>query len=281
MNKALLPIVKRFIAGETIEGAVARVRHLNSQGVRGLVDYLGEHSKAKDEAEKAVRVYLEVLALVKREGLESDVSLKLTHFGLDLGKRDCIRRVKKVCAAAKAQKAFVWVDMEDSAYTQDTIDAYDFIFHEYKNAGLCLQACLKRTEKDLELELRRKGKIRLVKGAYREQPSVAFQRKSGVDESFSRLQQRLFEKGDNFAIATHDLKLLHEAKHLKVLHSGKNFEVQMLMGVRDSLKPQLVREGFNVSEYVPFGENWLPYYSRRLREVRNLGFALKAALLMR
>jgi proline dehydrogenase len=273
---------RRFIAGETIEDAIAAVRQLQSQGLMCTLDYLGESVTSLAEADTATREYLQLIDAVDRAGVERNLSLKLTQLGLDVDRAICLDNLRKILTAAQLCNFFVRIDMESSAYTDSTLDIFETAWKlGHRNLGVVLQSCLYRTEKDFERVNALGARIRLVKGAYREPNSVAFQRKSDVDAAYMRLAKRLLSEGTYPAIATHDESILNDVKRFAAERSIPNdaYEFQMLYGIRRDLQNALRRDGYRLRVYVPFGREWFPYFMRRLGErPANIGFVIRGVL---
>ena len=269
---------RRFIAGETVEEAVATARDLESQGLLHTLDYLGESVASLAEADAATRDYLRVIDAVKEAGVIRNLSLKLTQLGLDVDRATAVDNLRRILD--HAFDFFIRIDMESSAYTQVTLDIFEILWEQgYRNIGVVLQADLFRTEADEERISRLGGRIRLVKGAYREAKTVAYQKKTDVDERYALLIKRLLERGHYPAIATHDIRMIDLARsHADALGRNRDaFEFQMLFGIRRDLQHMLVRDGYRVRIYVPFGRQWFPYFMRRLGErPANLGFVLRS-----
>ncbi|MCX7938244.1 MAG: proline dehydrogenase family protein [Thermoflexales bacterium] len=271
---------RRFVAGETLEQAIAAVRALNQKGVRATLDFLGESVTRRDEAWAAGDEYLRALDAIARHGLIANVSLKLTQFGLDIDAQFCMENVRRVVARAKELNNFVRVDMEDSAHTQATLDIVRQLHAEFGNVGAVLQAYLYRTRDDLVALADAGVRIRLCKGAYNEPPSVAFARKADVDRNYATLIPVLLARATRYpaefggrvpplaAFATHDVRLIAQVQRKAAAHHvpREAFEFQMLYGVRPSLQTQLVQQGYAVRAYVPYGAHWYPYFMRRLAE---------------
>lgn len=276
MSSLLLGFARHWIAGETAADALTRTKDANSRRIAGIINLLGEQATGRDEVLRAVEEYSYLLKRIREEGIDSTISVKPTQLGLSLKKDFYYESLRTLVDEARAQKNFVWIDMENSPYTQDTLDTYLQLLSTYENVGVCIQAYLKRSEDDVRVILARGGKIRLCKGAYGESREIAIKSRKEISANFARLMTILFEKGDNFAIATHDQELIEEA--LELSESFKpHFEFQMLLGVRDNLKDKLVAKGHHVSEYIPYGRNWLPYFLRRLRErKRNILLLLRS-----
>jgi proline dehydrogenase len=271
----------RFVAGEELADGVVVAQALNTQGLKVTLDHLGESVTNAPEANAAAQAYLPALEAIAAEGLEANISLKLTQLGLDISRELCVANLRQVLDRARALgDIFVRLDMESSAYTDRTLDLHEELWGAgYRDVGVVLQACLYRTAADLERELRLGTRVRLCKGAYREPPEIAWPSKAAVDASFARLMERLVLEGNYPAIATHDERLLRRAQDFARRNriAPERFEFQMLFGVRRDLQFQLVRQGYNVRVYVPYGRHWYPYLVRRLAErPANLGFFLRS-----
>jgi proline dehydrogenase len=273
---------RRFIAGESIEEAVAAVRPMRDRGFHLTLDYLGESVKTADEADAATREYIGILDTIVESGIERNVSVKLTQLGLDVDRATAVDNLRRILEPATEHEFFVRIDMENSPYTDVTVQIFETLWQqEHRNIGVVLQSALMRTEQDLQRMLRLGARVRLVKGAYLEPKSVAYQKKSDVDEAFVRLMKRLLDEGAYPAIATHDPAMIAATKAhaAEKGYSKDRFEFQMLYGVRRDLQAGLVREGYRVRIYVPFGDQWFPYFMRRLGErPANVGFVLKGIL---
>jgi proline dehydrogenase len=271
---------RRFIAGETTEDAITAVRQLQSQGLLSTLDYLGESVTSLAEADTATREYLHLIDAVDRAGVERNLSLKLTQLGLDVDRAICLDNLRKILTAAQLCGFFVRIDMESSIHTETTLDIFETVWKlGHRNAGVVLQSCLYRTEKDFERVNALGARIRLVKGAYREPKSVAFQQKSDVDAAYVRLAKRLLSEGTYPAIATHDEAILDEVKRFAAERTVPidGYEFQMLYGIRRDLQNALRRAGYRVRVYVPFGREWFPYFMRRLGErPANVAFVIKS-----
>lgn len=265
MERFLFRIAKQWIAGDTMEQALESARLANKNGMDAIINKLGEHMTSKNQIDNTVSEYLILVSNLHKSKVEGGVSIKPTQIGLSKNKNECAENFGKIIEKASLSQSFVWIDMESSEHTDDTIRIYDELFDKYERLGIALQANLKRTLKDLSELLKKGAKVRLVKGAYHEDKKTAFQTRKEVDENYKKLMEVLFVNGNEFGIATHDSKLIDEAIQLYKTHERK-FEFQMLKGIRDELKPILVKKGFSVSEYIPYGTNWLPYSIRRLKE---------------
>jgi proline dehydrogenase len=259
---------KRFVAGETLEQALAVSRKLNGEGIFITLDHLGESVTTLDEAAQARDVYINTLAAIHEAGIEGNVSLKLTQFGLDLSPAQCRANVEQLVRQAAGMGGFVRVDMESSEYTDRTLDLVTGLHEEYGAVGTVIQAYLRRSRQDVEKLCARGIRVRLCKGAYLEPHSVAFPKKEEVDRNYIELMQVLLDTGVYPAIATHDEKMIAATKAHVALNklSKEAFEFQMLYGIRRDLQRRLVAEGYRMRLYVPFGRAWYPYYMRRLAE---------------
>jgi proline dehydrogenase len=271
---------RRFIAGETIADAIAAVRDIEARGMHHTLDYLGESVGTRSAAETATREYLTLIEDVHRAGVEKNLSLKLTQLGLDIDKAICIDNLRRILAAADKCGFFVRIDMESSHYTEVTLEIFETVWrHGSHNVGVVLQSCLYRTEQDFERVNRLGARIRLVKGAYREPKTVAYQKKSDVDAAYLRLAQRLLTEGTYPAIATHDETILDEVRRFAAARaiSADRYEFQMLYGIRRDLQKSLTEQGYTMRVYVPFGKEWFPYFMRRLGErPANVAFVLRS-----
>jgi proline dehydrogenase len=256
---------RQWIAGETLDKAVEKVKKGNKSGIGAIINFLGEHVRSQGEAEMNVEENLKILHAIERSKLGASLSIKLTQLGLMIDKDLCLSNVDTIVSSAVSKNIFVWIDMENSSYTEITIDIYLSINKKYGNTGIAIQANLKRSESDVRRILAQGGIIRLVKGAYAEKKEIAYTGRSEIAINFSRLMGYIFYKSPFFAIATHDELLINEAIEVNKIHRIK-IEFQMLMGVREELKNRLVRQGFTVIDYIPYGEAWFPYTTRRIRE---------------
>jgi proline dehydrogenase len=271
-------MARRFVAGETLEEAIAAARHCNDLGMLASLDYLGENVSTTADAQRARDAYLEVFDRIAQEKLYANVSCKLTQLGLDLSAEFCEGLVLSVVERAAAYENFLRVDMEGSIYTQRTIELVKRIRSRNPAVGTVIQAYLYRSEGDVRDLLAYGCWIRLCKGAYKESAEVAFERKRDVDGNFVRLTQILLSSGFYHAIATHDPHMIGETIRWAAAQkiSKDDFEFQMLYGVRTDLQRRLVRDGYRIRIYIPYGRDWFPYFMRRLAErPANLGFLLR------
>ena len=257
--------VRQWIAGETLEEAILKTKNINKAGFGAIINFLGEHVTDKSQAMENVNENIRLLGAIENSRVNSSISIKLTQLGLLIEKDFCMSNVEKIVSTAVSKNIFVWIDMENSPYTEDTIDIYLDIFNKFGSSGIVIQANLKRSEKDVKRITAEGGIIRLVKGAYSEKKDIAFSSRSEITKNFSELMGYLFYKSAFFAIATHDTKLINEAVEVNKAHR-RRLEFQMLMGVRDEMKRDLAAKGFNVVNYIPYGKKWFPYTIRRLKE---------------
>jgi proline dehydrogenase len=272
-------LVDRFVAGNTLEDAVGAIKELNSRGIGGILDHLGEGVADARGAQDAANDYLAAVKRIEETRLDTTVSIKLTQLGLAFDKQRCIEHVHALASEAQAAGARMEIDIEQSQYVTDTLEVYRTLQADFPDLRVALQAYMRRTPVDLETMASLRPRIRLVKGAYAEPRAVAFQKKSEIDAQYAFLIDWLFEKGTDPAIASHDGKLLAHAKQTAAsAGDGKtNFEIQMLYGVRRDLQEQLASEGYRVRTYVPYGSAWYPYLTRRIAErPSNLLFSLRA-----
>ena len=268
----------RFVAGETLDDAVRVVREANRNGIRASLDLLGENTRSRVDAENAARQVITIIDRIRAEALDCNVSLKLTQLGLGLDDEFCAVNLMSIVRHAKERGGYVRVDMEDSSFTQRTLDIVTRAHAESDSVGTVIQAYLYRSEEDVRMLLSRGIRIRLCKGAYLEPATVAFNAKKDTDANFVKLTGILLDSGLYHGIATHDEAMIRAAKS----HAASNgtprerYEFQMLYGVRRDLQQKLAAEGYNVRVYVPFGTHWYPYFMRRLAErPANVFFILK------
>lgn len=261
----LIRFARQWIAGEALGDAIISTKKANSKGLGAIINFLGEHVRDKEEAEKNKTENLKILQAIKDSNLNASLSVKLTQLGLLIDKNLCLSNAEKIVNIAASNNIFVWIDMENSPFTEDTIDIYLNILNKYKNTGIAIQSNLKRSESDIKRIASSGGMIRLVKGAYTEKSDIAYSSRADVTMNFSKLMGFLFYRTSFFAIATHDELLINEALEANKVHK-KKIEFQMLLGVREELKNELVVKGIKVVDYIPYGKNWFPYSVRRIKE---------------
>jgi proline dehydrogenase len=273
------PVVARFVAGETLDQALPAIAALGRAGLRTTVDVLGESVTSPELAAAAVDRYLATIAALSERGLDPNVSLKLTQMGLDIGRDVCQANVMRIVEAVRGVSGFVRFDMEDHTQTDATLEIWRAAHEAYPQVGVVIQSALRRSSADVDSIIAAGGRIRLCKGAYDEPGSVAYRNKTAVDANYARLMERLLVADAYPALATHDPKLI--AKAIEIAESGgigrDRFEFQMLYGIRRDLQRTLVDRGYTVRIYVPYGQEWYPYFMRRLAErPANVGFMLRA-----
>ncbi|OEF99239.1 proline dehydrogenase [Vulcanibacillus modesticaldus] len=261
---------KRFIAGESLEQAAEVVKKLNNEGLLVTIDHVGESVTTKTEAIEAADEAIRIFDIIDKYKLNANVSIKLTQLGLKIDPELCYDNLDRIVETAKKYNNFVRIDIEDSPVVQITIDLFKRVLKKYgkEHVGLVLQSYLYRTENDVR-ELGKLGaSLRIVKGAYKEPESVAFPLKKDVDENFNKIVAIHLKSGNFTAIASHDEKIIEETKRFVKENNISNdlFEFQMLYGVRSGLQRQLVKEGYKMRVYVPYGKEWYPYFSRRIAE---------------
>jgi proline dehydrogenase len=269
----------RFVAGETVEEAVEAARALGKRGITPSLDLLGESVEVEAEAVAARNHYLAMLDRMAAQGVEVNVSVKLTQMGLDIDEDLCYVNTSSILEKARQLRGFVRLDMEGSEYTQRTLDFFtNRLFGTYGlHCGVVIQSALRRSERDIDALIAMRARVRLCKGAYLEPPSVAFPDKADVDRNYVQLMERLLVGGNYPGIATHDEAIIkHARQFLKRENIGsERFEFQMLYGVRRDLQGRLRQAGYNMRVYIPFGTQWYPYLMRRLAErPANIAFIL-------
>ena len=270
-------VALRFVAGEKLDEALVVIQQLNADGMYATFDLLGENVHSAEDANATADVYIRLLDAIHAQNLRSNVSLKLTAMGLDISEGTALDNMRRVLARAQSYDNFVRIDMEGSDYTDVTLQLFRRLWAEYQNVGVVLQAYLYRTAHDVDEMIRLRARVRLCKGAYNEPPSVAFPDKKDTDMQYARLMCKLIDLGHYPGIATHDIRLINLAKRFaKKKNIGpERFEFQMLYGVRSGLQQTLTAEGYNMRVYVPYGDQWYPYFMRRLAErPANLFFIL-------
>jgi proline dehydrogenase len=278
-NRLAGRLASRFVAGETIDGAMRALVELNAAHISASLDLLGESVRRPEEAHAARDVYLELLDRIQAAGSDANVSVKLTQMGLDIDEALCLANLRAILARARQYGSFVRIDMEGSAYTQRTLDVFmRTLYPEFGNTtGVVLQSYLRRTAADVDAMIALGARVRLCKGAYKEPPDLAFPAKRDVDANYVACLERLLDQGHYPGIATHDERII---SHAKAFARGRridpsNFEFQMLYGVRRDLQHELRAEGYRLRVYIPFGGHWYPYLMRRLAErPANIGFIL-------
>ena len=264
-ERILYPVAKRWIAGYELEDAIKAAQNANNRKIRAIVNRLGEHTPDVNRIEEYTQEYLRIAERLQKENVNGTISVKPSQLGLAAEASLYNRNLVRILEDAEARGLDVWVDMENSPYTERTLQVYRELFEDHPKMGVCLQANLRRTEKDLKSLVSTGGRVRLVKGAYPENEQVAYKGRSAVEENYLALLKILFAEGDNFVVGTHDTRLIEEAERLGKEHK-KTFEFEMLKGIRDDMKEKLAAQGYHVGEYIPYGPEWYNYSKRRMRE---------------
>ena len=265
MERFLFKIAKQWIAGNTVDDALISAKNAHQSGRHAIINKLGEYHTSKKQINTAMKEYQKIVNSFRKWKIRGAISVKPTQIGLSISQKECYRNFEKIIQDAHSAHVFVWLDMESSEHTDETIEIYHAFFSKYERLGIALQANLKRTENDLNDLIGIGAKIRLVKGAYREKSNISFKTKKDVDDNFIRLMKILFKNGNEFAIASHDIKIIQKAKVLSKKYPRK-FEFEFLKGIREEIKAELVKKKFVVSDYIPYGTNWLAYSVRRIKE---------------
>ncbi len=275
--RALTFLARRFVAGDNVDEAIEAVRALNAEGLKVTLDNLGEECKTREQALAATEEYVQMLRKIAQAEADCNVSLKLTQFGLNLDADFARENLMRVAAEAKKLGNFVRLDMESTAYTRQTLDLFYALFPSFPNMGVVIQAYLRRSEKDVEELVRRKVRVRLCKGAYKEPADLAFPDKAEVNANYDKLAKMLCGAPIP-AFATHDDARIAGAVAAAQAAglAKKDYEIQMLYGLRPKRWRELVAAGHSVRIYMPYGTHWFPYYYRRIRERKeNLMFVLR------
>ncbi len=280
-NRATRGVSRRFVAGETLDDAIEAARALNQRNMHVSLDHLGENVSDKREAMSAAQDYINILDRIKQTGVDANISIKLTALGLDISQEMCEESVCRILNHAQSLSIFVRIDMEGSAYTEQTVDITLRMHRQFEHVGTVIQSCMLRSKKDVEELIAQGVRVRLVKGAYKEPGSVAFQQKSEVDHNYVRLMMPLLLHGNYPAIASHDESVINATcKFARENGIDKSaFEFQMLYGIRRDLQEKLVKQGYNMRIYIPYGSQWYPYLMRRMAErPANLAFVMSNAV---
>jgi proline dehydrogenase len=256
------------VAGSRLADALEVCRAIRADGITATLDYLGENVKSLDEAAACRDMYLNMLHAMQDAGVEPNVSIKLTQFGIDLSESACDENVAALVKAAAAIGGFVRIDMESSQYTDRTLALVTRLHREYGACGTVIQAYLHRSAKDIEHLESERVRVRLCKGAYLEPPEIAFEAKAQVDRNYLELARSLLTASEYPAIATHDERIIGTIENFVTGQTiaADRFEFQMLYGIRRDLQRRLIRDGYRLRLYIPFGEAWYPYFMRRLAE---------------
>jgi proline dehydrogenase len=265
MEKILFRFAKKWIAGNNIDDVLKSAKDAYKFRRHAIINKLGEYHTSSELISETILEYEKVISSFREWKVKGAISVKPTQLGLSKSYKTCLENFEKLIDSASKSHVFVWIDMESSDHTDDTLELYFDLFSRYERMGVAIQANLKRSLNDAKDLIQYGAKIRLVKGAYREEKQIAYKTRKDVDTNFENIMRLLFETGNEFGIATHDLRLIKMAISLSKKNKVK-FEFQLLKGVRDEIKQTLVKKGFVVSDYIPYGTKWLPYSIRRLKE---------------
>ena len=286
LERFLFKIARNWISGNTCEDAVSSARISNGKGMSAILNFLGEDTTDERVIQQTVNEYIMLLDLLESNSIDGCISVKPTQVGLRIGVDSCLFNLRQIAKKAKNLDRFMWLDIESYPFVEDTIAIYLKLLKDYKEIGVALQSYLKRSSSDLLHLLEQDANIRLVKGAYTENDEIAFRSMDKINSNFSELMKTIFHSSDGkrntlFAIATHDPRLVNEAIELskKSRTVKRKFEFQLLKGISDEMKTSLVKQGFRVCEYLPYGNQWLPYSVRRIKE-RKRNILLLARSLM-
>lgn len=284
LEKMLFKVSKRWIAGHSNIDAITEARKSNRYGMSAILNYLGEAHTEKSQVDRSVLEYITLLELLKSNDIRGSISVKPTQIGLCIGYDQCFENFVKISQKTKDTGHFIWIDIENSEFVEDTLSIYLKILTNNRNTGVAIQSYLRRSHSDLLHLMENSANLRIVKGAYTGEKNEAFQSNSEISQNYSRLMNVIFKEPSYtgiVAVATHDSKIIDEVLAISSKGSKKmkNLQFQLLKGVRDELKQQLVSEGYMVSEYIPYGEKWLQYSLRRLRERKRNIFLLARSLI--
>jgi proline dehydrogenase len=284
LERMLFRISKRWIAGYSNTEAIAEARKSNQNGMSAIINYLGEANTEISQIDNSVSEYFTILDLLKAKNVSGSISVKPTQIGLSVGYDICLENFRKISEKAKQSGHFMWIDIESSNFVEDTLSIYLEILRKNRDTGVAIQSYLRRSHSDLLHLMENSANLRIVKGAYSEEKLQAFQSNNEITQNFSALMKLVLKESSYkgiVAIATHDTNLVNEALGLSTKGSErmKSLQFQLLKGVRDELKQQLVKKGYEVQEYIPYGEKWLQYSLRRLRERKRNIFLLARSLI--
>jgi proline dehydrogenase len=284
LERLLFKVSKRWIAGYSNNDAIMAAKKSNHNGMSAILNYLGEGYAEKSQIDRSVTEYINLLDLLKSNDVRGSISVKPTQIGLSVGYDKCLENFRKISEKAKQSGHFMWIDIESSIFVEDTLSIYLEILRKNRDTGVAIQSYLKRSHSDLLHLMEHSANLRIVKGAYSEEKDKAYQSNNEINQNFSALMKLVLEEsayGGIVAIATHDSKLIQEALVLswKGSERVKNLQFQLLKGIRDELKLQLVTNGYLVLEYIPYGEKWLQYSIRRIKERKRNVFLLARSLI--
>lgn len=284
LERLLFKVSKRWIAGYSNNDAMIEAKKSNHNGMPAILNYLGEGYVEKSQIDRSVTEYITLLDLLKSKDVSGSISVKPTQIGLSVGYDKCLENFRKISEKAKQSGHFMWIDIESSNFVEETLSIYLEILRKNRDTGVAIQSYLKRSHSDLLHLMEQSANIRIVKGAYSEEKDNAYQSNNEINHNFSTLMKLVLEEsayGGIVAIATHDSKLIQEALVLsrKGSERMKNLQFQLLKGIRDELKLELVSNGYLVLEYIPYGEKWLQYSIRRIKERKRNVFLLARSLI--
>lgn len=284
LERLLFKVSKRWIAGYSNNDAMIEAKKSNNNGMSAILNYLGEGYVEKSQIDRSVTEYITLLDLLKSKDVSGSISVKPTQIGLSVGYDKCLENFRKISEKAKQSGHFMWIDIESSNFVEETLSIYLEILRKNRDTGVAIQSYLKRSHSDLLHLMEQSANIRIVKGAYSEEKDNAYQSNNEINHNFSTLMKLVLEEsayGGIVAIATHDSKLIQEALVLsrKGSERMKNLQFQLLKGIRDELKLELVSNGYLVLEYIPYGEKWLQYSIRRIKERKRNVFLLARSLI--
>ena len=284
LERLLFKVSKRWIAGYSNNDAIMAAKKSNHNGMLAILNYLGEGYVEKSQIDRSVTEYIILLDLLKSNDVRGSISVKPTQIGLSVGYDKCLENFRKISEKAKQSGHFMWIDIESSIFVEDTLSIYLEILRKNRDTGVAIQSYLKRSHSDLLHLMEHSANLRIVKGAYSNEKDKAYQSNNEINQNFSALMKLVLEEsgyGGIVAIATHDSKLIQEALVLswKGSERMKNLQFQLLKGIRDELKLQLVTNGYLVLEYIPYGEKWLQYSIRRIKERKRNVFLLARSLI--
>ncbi|MCL5100339.1 MAG: proline dehydrogenase family protein [Candidatus Marsarchaeota archaeon] len=257
----------RWIAGPYRKDAIERARKFNSVGIGAIINYLGEDFVDKSDIDDAVSTYIDLIEHIESSGVRASISVKPTQIGLLMGRKLAMKNYSKIVKSARQHNVFVWLDMEAHEYVDDTIRLYESEVHD-KGVGICIQSYLRRSYSDVINVVRDKGIVRLVKGAYKENETIAYMRRSTVTKNYLKLMRYVFRNSEEFMIATHDKNIIRDAINLNKKY-GKKMHLAMLNGITDDCAMKIADEELSIWLYIPFGNRWIDYAYRRLREGNN------------
>jgi proline dehydrogenase len=284
LERLLFKVSKRWIAGYSNNDAIIEAKKSNHNGMSAILNYLGEGYVEKSQIDRSVTEYITLLDLLKSKNVSGSISVKPTQIGLSVGYDKCLKNFRRISEKAKQSGHFMWIDIESYNFVEETLSIYLEILRNNRDTGVAIQSYLKRSHSDLLHLMEQSANIRIVKGAYSEEKDNAYQSNNEINHNFSALMKLVLEEsayGGIVAIATHDSKLIQEALVLSRKGSErlKNLQFQLLKGIRDELKLELVTNGYLVLEYIPYGEKWLQYSIRRIKERKRNVFLLARSLI--